>query len=54
MLGLNSAIDQLAIACSVRWYGHVVRRGHLVLRLKVKGKKEIQCEHGRSRLRQNI
>ena len=26
MLGLNEAIDQLSIANSVRWYGHVLRR----------------------------
>ena len=26
-LGLNEAIDQLAIANSVHWYGHVLRRG---------------------------
>ena len=26
MLGLNEAIDQLAMVNSVRWYGHVLRR----------------------------
>ena len=26
MLGLNETIDQLAMANSVRWYGHVLRR----------------------------
>ena len=26
MLGLNEAIDQLAMANSIRWYGHVLRR----------------------------
>ena len=26
MLGLNEAIDQLTIANSVLWYGHVLRR----------------------------
>ena len=26
MLGLNETIDQLAMATSVRWYGHVLRR----------------------------
>ena len=26
MLGLNETIDQLAIANSVRWYGHVMRK----------------------------
>ena len=26
MLGLNETIDQLAVANSVHWYGHVLRR----------------------------
>ena len=26
MLGLSEAIDQLAMACSVCWYGDVLRR----------------------------
>ena len=26
MLGLNKTIDQLAMANSVHWYGHVLRR----------------------------
>ena len=26
MLGLNEAIDQLAMANSVHWYGHALRR----------------------------
>ena len=26
MLGLNETVDQLAMANSVRWYGHVLRR----------------------------
>ena len=26
MLGLNEAIDQLAMAHSAHWYGHVLRR----------------------------
>ena len=31
MLGLNETIDQLAMANSVRWYGHVLKRedGHV-------------------------
>ena len=31
MLGLKEAMDQLAMANSVRWYGHVFRRkdGHV-------------------------
>ena len=34
MLGLNETIDQLAIANSVRWYDHVLRRedGHILRR----------------------
>ena len=32
MLGLKEATDQLAMANSVRWYGHVLRRedGHVL------------------------
>ena len=32
MLGLNETIDQLSMANSVRWYGHVLRRmdGHVL------------------------
>ena len=32
MLGLYAAIGQLAMASSVRWYGHVLRRegGHVL------------------------
>ena len=34
MLGLNETIDQLAMANSVPWYGHVLRRedGHIFRR----------------------
>ena len=34
MLGLNETIDQLAMASSVRWYDHVLRRedGHVLRR----------------------
>ena len=34
MLDLNETIDQLAMANSVRWYGHVLRRedGHVLRR----------------------
>ena len=34
MLGWNETIDQLAIANSVGWYGHVLRRedGHALIR----------------------
>ena len=32
MLGLNEAMEQLAVAISVGWYGHVLRRedGHVL------------------------
>ena len=34
MLSLNETIDQLALANSVHWYGHVLRRedGHVLRR----------------------
>ena len=34
LLGFNEAIDQLAMANSVRWYGHVLRKedGHVLRR----------------------
>ena len=34
MLGLNETIDQLAMANSIRWYGHALRRedGYVLLR----------------------
>ena len=31
MFGLYEAIDQLAMASSVRWYGHVLRRERMVM-----------------------
>ena len=45
MLGLKEAIDQLAMANSIRWYGHVLNRedGHVlrrVLDFEVEGHKE--------------
>ena len=45
MLGLNDTIDQLAMASSVCWYGHVLRRENgCVLRraldLEVEGDRE--------------
>ena len=49
MLGLNETIGQYAMANSVRWYGHVLRRedGHVLrsaldLRLKVKEEREAE------------
>ena len=48
MLGLRETIDQLAMANSVRWYGHVLRRedGH-VLRRALDFKVEGQRKKGR-------
>ena len=45
MLGLNETIDQLAIANSVHWYGHVLRRegGHVLrwaLHFEVEGQRK--------------
>ena len=45
MLGLSETIDQLAMASSVRWYGHVLRRedGHVLRRalyFKVEGQRK--------------
>ena len=39
MLGLNETVDQLAMANSARWYGHVLRRwdGHVLRRFEVEG-----------------
>ena len=35
MLGLCETMDELAVANSVRWYGHVLKRedGHVLIRL---------------------
>ena len=48
MLSLNQTIDQLAMASSVRWYGHVLRRedGH-VLRTALDFEVEGQLKNGR-------
>ena len=45
MLGLKKAIDRLATANGVRWYGHVLRRGNnsvlrVALNLEVSGKRK--------------
>ena len=45
MLGLAETIDQLIVANSVRWYGHVLRRddGHVLRRalcLELEGQKK--------------
>ena len=31
MLGLNEAMDQLAMASSVHWYGYVLRKERMVM-----------------------
>ena len=51
MLGLNETIDQLAMANSVRWYGHVLRRedGH-VLRRALDFEVEGQRKKARSKM----
>ena len=58
MLGLNETIDQLAMANSVCWYSHMLRRedGHVlrrVLDFEVEGqrKKGGQRGHGENRFR---
>ena len=49
MLGLKETIDQLAMANSVRWYGHVMRRGDGdVLRRALDFEVEGQRKKGRS------
>ena len=45
MLGLNKTIDQFAMANSVHWYGHVLRRenGHVLRRaldLEIEGQRK--------------
>ena len=50
MLGLNETIDQLAMANSVRWYGHVLRREDChVLRMALDFEVEDQRKTGRFR-----
>ena len=51
MLGLRETIDQLAIANSVRWYCHVLRRedGH-VLRRALHFEVEGQRKKGRTKM----
>ena len=59
MLGLNETIDQLAMANSVHWYGHELRRedGHVLRRIldfEAKGRKVGQRRHRKGRLRKNV
>ena len=47
MFGLNETFDQLAMANSVRWYGHVLRRedGHILpigLGFEVEGQRKLR------------
>ena len=55
MLGLKETTDQLAMANSVRWYGHVMRREiGLVLRRALDFEVGGQRGHGKSRLRKKV
>ena len=61
ILGLNENLYQLAMANSVCWYVHVLRRDdshvlrrHLILRLKVKGRKGGRSGYGKGRLRKKV
>ena len=60
MFGLNETIDQLAMASSVRWHGHVLSRedGHALgkaLEFQVEGQKKNGGEgHEISRLRKKL
>ena len=61
MLGLKKTIDQLAMANSVPWYGHVLRRedGHVLRRtldFEVEGqrKKGRQKRMWKNRLRKKV
>ena len=51
MLGFNEIIDQLVIANSVRWYGHVLRRedGH-ILKRALDFEVEVQIKKGRLKM----
>ena len=61
MLSLNETKEQLTMANSVRWYGHVLRRedGHVLRRalyfdVESKGRKGGQSALQRSRLRKEV
>ena len=61
MVVLNETKDQLAMANSVCWYGHVLRRedGYILrralnFRLKVKGRRGGQRGHEKSSLRKKV
>ena len=42
MLGLQETIDRLATANGARWYGHVLRRETLGLKMSGKRKRELR------------
>ena len=52
MLGLKETLDQLAVANSVRWYGHVLRRedGHVLRRALYF---EAECQRKKRRPKRN-
>ena len=49
MSGLSETMNELAMANSVRWYGHVLRRedGHVLRSLDV----DVECQWKRGRLK---
>ena len=61
MLGLNETIDHLAMASSVRWYGHVLRREYgrvfrrtLSFEVEVQRRRRGQRGGRKSRLRKKV
>ena len=59
LLGLTETMNQLAMANSVRWYGHVLRRedGHVLRRpldFEVEGRRGGHGGCGKSRLRKKV
>ena len=60
MLILKKTTDKLAMANSVRWYGHMLREGGHVLRraldfeVESQRKKGRQSGYGRNRLRKKV
>ena len=48
MLGLKETIDQLAMANSIHWYGHVLNRedGHILI-MELDFEAEVQTKKGR-------
>ena len=61
ILGLNETIDQLAVANSVRWHGHVLRKeeGHVLRRalyfdVKGQGKKWSPKRRGKKQVEEKV